>query len=287
MPLMNITNETGDMAPDHSQKTPSKANKLLTRVLSALVMLPIAIFIILGGGIPFFILVTLVTILILSEWNGICENKPLSLLFAVQAISALLLLVEVNWDSPYLMVSLASSLVAIVAVAFLTKAKVTWAITGFFYALLPSAAFLLISENIGGQVVLWMMIVIWSMDTGAYFAGKNIGGPKMSPTISPNKTWSGLIGGAITAMIIGSLYARFLGDQNIPLFEDATILLILGGLFAILSQIGDLAESAVKRKFAVKDSGSIIPGHGGIMDRVDGVLFVAPAVLAVSYMLYA
>ena len=284
---MNITDETGDMAPDHSQKTPLKANKLLTRVLSALVMLPIAVFIILGGGIPYFILITLLTILIISEWNGICEDKPLSLLFAVQTVSAVLLLVEINWGSPYVMVSLASSLVAIVAVSFLVKAKVIWAIAGFLYALVPSAAFLLIGENIGGQVVLWMMIVIWSMDTGAYFVGKNIGGPKMSPTISPNKTWSGLIGGAITAMIVGYLYARFLGDQNILLFKDATILLILSGLFAILSQIGDLAESAVKRKFAVKDSGSIIPGHGGVMDRVDGVLFVAPAVLAVAYMLYA
>ena len=108
----------------------------------------------------------------------------------------------------------------------------------------------------------------------------------MAPKISPNKTWSGLVGGTLTAMVFGSLYAYYMNDKNIALFEDATILLILSGLFAILSQIGDLVESAVKRKFSVKDSGAIIPGHGGVMDRVDGVLFVAPAVLVVSYMLY-
>ena len=275
------------MAPDHNHSPSPKASNLLIRVLSALVMLPVAIYIILNGGMAFFVLVTLLTVLILSEWNGICEKKPFSILFVIQALSAVLLLVEVKWGSPYLLVSLSSSLVAIIAVSYVVKASVPWAITGFLYALVPSVAFILIGENVGGQVVLWMMIVIWSMDTGAYFVGKNVGGPKMSPTISPNKTWSGLIGGTITAMIIGYLYVHFVGDQNIGLFKNATILLILSGLFAILSQIGDLAESAVKRKFAVKDSGAIIPGHGGIMDRVDGVLFVAPTVLAVSYMLYA
>lgn len=275
------------MALDHNQQAPAKNNKLLTRVLSALVMLPIAIFIILNGGLPFFILLCLLTVIILSEWNGICEEKPFSLLVVVQALCAILLMLAVVWGSPHLELSFASSVVSVITAAYFVKANVIWALIGFLYALVPSVSLLLISDMMGGEVVLWMMIVIWSMDTGAYFAGKNIGGPKMSPTISPNKTWSGLIGGAITAMLFGGIYAYFMKEQNIPLFESAIILLILSGLFAILSQIGDLAESAVKRKFSVKDSGAIIPGHGGVMDRVDGVLFVAPAVFAVCYVLYA
>lgn len=275
------------MAPDHSQQNPVKSNKLLTRIVSALVMLPIAVFVILNGGLPFFILLCLLTMLILSEWNGICEDKPISLLVAVQALCAVLLMLAVVWGSPHLYLSAACSIVSVITAAYFVKANIVWALIGFFYALVPSISFVLISDMMGGEVVLWMMIVIWSMDTGAYFAGKNIGGPKMSPKISPNKTWSGLIGGTVTAMLFSGIYAYFMKEQNIPLFESATILLILSGLFAILSQMGDLAESAVKRKFSVKDSGAIIPGHGGVMDRVDGVLFVAPAVLAVSYVLYA
>lgn len=272
---MNITKETGDMA--HGPKK----NNLLVRVISALVMLPIAIYIIIGGGIAFFILVSVLSVLILSEWNGICENKPISALFFIQALCALLLLFQVSSGSPYVALSFSSSLVSVVAVAYLTKSKITWGVLGFLYAVIPSLSFLLINQNVGGLVVLWMMIVIWSMDTGAYFAGKNIGGPKMSPKISPNKTWSGLIGGTLTAMIFGYYFVQFMDIEGVVIFEDATILLLLSGFFAILSQIGDLAESAVKRKFDVKDSGSIIPGHGGIMDRVDGILFVAPAILIV------
>ena len=269
------------MAPD-----PKKKNNLLMRVLSALVMLPIAIYVILSGGLPFFFLVSLLTILILSEWNGICENKPVSLLVGVEAVCALLLLYSIIMGSPYLTLSFICSLVSVIAAAYFVKANVKWALTGFLYAFLPSAAFLMINENVGGIVVLWMMIIIWAMDIGAYFVGKNVGGPKMSPKISPNKTWSGLIGGTVAAILLGGGFGYYMNSAEIPLFNDATILLILSGLLGVLSQIGDLAESAVKRTFSVKDSGSIIPGHGGVMDRVDGVLFVAPAVLLITYVLY-
>ncbi len=275
------------MAPDPEAATKPKKSNLLTRVVSALVMLPIAIFVMLTGGLPFFILVTLLTILILSEWNGIVEDKPLSILVGVEVFCAVLLLFALNMGSPYLLYSFICSVVSVLVVAYLVKAKILWALTGFLYALVPSAAFLVINESYGGAVILWMMILIWSMDTGAYFVGKNVGGPKMSPKISPNKTWSGLIGGAITAMIFGSIFGHYMKDADTLIFNDATILLILSGLLALLSQIGDLAESAVKRAFKVKDSGSIIPGHGGVMDRVDGVLFVAPAVLMIAYVIYA
>lgn len=275
------------MVQDIENAKPAKKNNLLTRILSALIMLPLAVFIILKGGMFFLILISLLTVLILSEWNGICEKKPFSWLFAVQALSALLLIYQLNIESSYIWISFISSVISIMAIALLIKAKMIWAVTGFLYAIIPSASFLLIEKQFGGILVLWMMIVIWSMDTGAYFAGKNIGGPKMSPKISPNKTWSGLIGGTIAAILIGGFYGFYMQDQNVPLFSDATILLLFSGLFAILSQMGDLAESAVKRRFSVKDSGSIIPGHGGVMDRVDGVLFVAPAVLIVSNVLYA
>ena len=273
------------MAPDLKKENPPKKNNLVLRVISALVMLPAAIYLILTGGLPFFILINFLTILILMEWNGITTGKPFSLVVAIQILCAILIMLQINFASPYIELAFASSVVSVIAVAYLAKVKIKWAITGFLYALLPSASFLIINETGGGYVILWMMIVIWSMDTGAYFVGKSVGGPKMSPKISPNKTWSGLIGGAITAMLMSAIYMIIVENQNVKLFEDVTILLFLSGVLAILSQIGDLAESAVKRKFNIKDSGSIIPGHGGVMDRLDGILFVAPAVVLLVFML--
>lgn len=273
---MNITNETGDMAQG------PKKNQLMIRFLSALVMLPIAIYIILLGGLPLFLLISLLSVIILSEWNGICENKPFSLLFIVQSLCTILLLFQLSMGSTYIVYAFISSIVSIIAVAYLINAKVIWAVFGFLYAFVPSYSVLLIQENFGSLVLLWMMLLIWGMDTGAYFVGKNIGGPKMSPKISPNKTWSGLIGGTITAMVLAYVFNIFVDLQNLAIFENALILLILSGSLAILSQIGDLTESAVKRKYSVKDSGSIIPGHGGVMDRVDGILFVAPAILLIT-----
>jgi phosphatidate cytidylyltransferase len=258
-----------------------KKHNLLVRITSALIMLPVAIYVILAGGMAYFVLIIILLVMILSEWNGICEKKPISILFFVQSLCSILLMIQLTTNSPYLLLSFLSSLVSIAAVSYLFKAKIKWALLGFLYALIPSGSFILIHENGGAVLVLWMMIVIWAMDIGAYFAGKNIGGPKMAPTISPNKTWAGLIGGTVVAVLFGGLYGYYLTDTNTGLFSSVTILLLLSGFLAILSQVGDLAESALKRNFSVKDSGSIIPGHGGIMDRIDGVTFVAPAVFII------
>lgn len=273
---MSITKEIDDMAQG------PKKNQLLIRFLSALFMLPVAIYIILAGGLPLFLLISLLSVIILSEWNGICENKPFSLVFIVQSLCTILLLLQLNMGSPYIGYAFMSSIVSIIAVAYLLNARVIWAALGFLYAFVPSYSVLHIQENLGSLVLLWMMLLIWGMDTGAYFVGKNVGGPKMFPKISPNKTWSGLIGGTITAMVLAYVFNMFVDVQNFVVFDNALILLILSGSLAILSQIGDLAESAVKRRYSVKDSGSIIPGHGGVMDRVDGFLFVAPAILMIT-----
>ena len=261
---------------------PNKKNSgLMMRVVSALVMLPIAIFIILNGGMPYFIFVSLLAVLILYEWNGICEGKALNVVFVFQVIIVLLLSYSVHREIYFaLYVYLVPFVLCLMAVIFL-KMKLPFALLGLIYALLPalSLIWLRLSSGQGGWVVLWMMIIVWSMDTGAYFAGKSIGGPKMSPKISPNKTWAGLIGGALTAVVFGSIAAYYF-DLGYSWF----FLVPAAAALAIWSQIGDLAESALKRYFNVKDSGAIIPGHGGIMDRVDGVVFAAPAVALYIYL---
>ena len=120
-------------------------------------------------------------------------------------------------------------------------------------------------------MVFWLLAVVWATDIGAYFAGRGIGGPKLAPSISPNKTWAGLIGGALSAGLVGTLAAG-LTDS------DATLLVVGGMILAVVAQGGDLLESWCKRHFGVKDSSHIIPGHGGILDRVDGLLAVLPVV---------
>ena len=144
-----------------------------------------------------------------------------------------------------------------------------WQLCGFTYALLPALALLWIRERAPHDLMLllWVFIVTWSTDIGAYFAGRAIGGPKLVPVISPNKTWAGLIGGMIAAGVLGGLWANFTGLSP--------ALLWLAPLFAVGAQGGDLFESGLKRRAGVKDSGTILPGHGGIMDRLDGLVVVA------------
>ncbi len=261
-----------------SDPSPKKSG-LMLRVVSALVMLPIAISIILLGGIAYNILVILLTVLILFEWNGICEDKAFNSVFAFQTILVLLLiysLITGIYFSEYIYL-VPVGLLVVACIYY--KINLLFALLGTAYALLPALSLIWLRQNFDGLIVLWVMIIVWSMDTGAYFAGKNIGGPKMAPRISPNKTWAGLIGGAITAVIFGLIAAHYFE------FKFNLIFLIpAAAILAIWSQIGDLAESALKRHFKVKDSGAIIPGHGGIMDRVDGVLFAAPAVVLFIYL---
>lgn len=144
-----------------------------------------------------------------------------------------------------------------------------WQLGGFAYALVPALALLWIRERAPHDLMLllWVFIVTWSTDIGAYFAGRAIGGPKLAPSISPNKTWAGLIGGMFAAALLGGYWANFTGLSP--------KLLWLAPLFAVGAQGGDLFESGLKRRAGVKDSGTILPGHGGVMDRLDGLVVVA------------
>ena len=141
-----------------------------------------------------------------------------------------------------------------------------WYIGGFAYALAAALALLWVRERAdnGIALVLWVFIIVWATDIGAYFTGRTIGGPKLAPAISPGKTWAGFYGGIAAATLLGGAWALFV--------ELHPLVLLLAPLFSVASQGGDLFESWMKRKAKVKDSGRWLPGHGGVFDRLDGLL---------------
>jgi phosphatidate cytidylyltransferase len=144
-----------------------------------------------------------------------------------------------------------------------------WSVGGFFYALIPALALLWVRDRAddGLALVLWVFIVTWATDIGAYFVGRAFGRAKLAPSISPNKTWAGLLGGMAGATILAGGWVLLAGLD--------WALLVLAPLFALAAQSGDLFESWMKRRAGVKDSGNWLPGHGGLLDRLDGLVPVA------------
>jgi phosphatidate cytidylyltransferase len=209
---------------------------LRKRVVSAAVMLPLAIAAIWFGHWAFVALAVLATVLMLWEW------------LRLPRISA----APPAW----------------------ARNPALWLPLGLIYLVVPCIALIWLRQQPehGRHVVFWLLCTVWATDTGAYFAGRGIGGPKLIPSISPNKTWAGLLGGMAAAAIAGGLIGAI--NPVLPAFALAG----LGGLVAVVSQAGDFTESAIKRRFGVKDASQIIPGHGGVLDRLDGVLFAAPFV---------
>lgn len=149
-----------------------------------------------------------------------------------------------------------------------------WQLFGFVYCLLPAVSLLWIRERAeyggigeGFDLLIWVFLVVWSTDIGAYFAGRAIGGPKLAPSISPNKTIAGLVGGVASAALLAGAWVYFV---KLP-----AMLLWLAVFLAVAAQLGDLFESGLKRRAGVKDSGTWLPGHGGLLDRLDGLVPVA------------
>jgi phosphatidate cytidylyltransferase len=160
-----------------------------------------------------------------------------------------------------------------------------WLLLGVFYVSLPCLALLWIRSLPGGlETLLWILALVWATDTAAYVAGRGIGGPRLAPRISPNKTWAGLAGGIVGAALIGFAAAVLLRHASVVVGPRGGVwsVVALSGALAVVEQAGDLVESAVKRHFGVKDSSNLIPGHGGVLDRVDGLLAVSLAVAGLS-----
>ena len=152
--------------------------------------------------------------------------------------------------------------------------KPQWMALGVLWVALPCISLLwLARQEAGGRAtLLWLLGVVWATDIGAYAVGRSLGGPRLAPRWSPRKTWTGFVGGTVCAALAGGVTALTLGVAS-----TAPLILVSAGL-AIVAQFGDLAESLAKRRFGVKDSSGLIPGHGGLLDRLDGLLAAIPAV---------
>ncbi|HEV2678495.1 MAG TPA: phosphatidate cytidylyltransferase [Aliidongia sp.] len=153
-----------------------------------------------------------------------------------------------------------------------------WTAVGLAWIIAPCIGFVWLRDDPahGAATVFWLLAVVWAIDTAAYVAGKTIGGPKLAPRISPKKTWAGLIGGVVAAIVVGVVAGLIVGSDRVWSIG------LLSGALAIVEQIGDMAESYAKRRFGKKDSGNLIPGHGGLLDRLDGMLAVVLAVVILS-----
>ena len=162
---------------------------------------------------------------------------------------------------------------------------------GTAYICLPILALSMLYYTNGDDartLVLWLVFVVWATDVGGYIVGKTVGGAKLCPTISPKKTWAGLLGAVGFAMLIAYVFALFLKAYdyvNLPIHHTTRLLVFSAGALAIIAQIGDLFESFIKRKLGLKDSSNLIPGHGGLFDRVDGLIFAAGATALVVYLI--
>jgi phosphatidate cytidylyltransferase len=251
-----------------------EGRNLLLRIAAALVMAPLAIAIAYVGGWLWTALVTVAAIGLYVEWLAVIGvHRPRLVLLGV------LILLGVGWvDADHPTATHVSVLVAlgVAGAAVFSSDRRAWVVIGIGYALAASVASSAVRLDPvwGFPALMFVLLIVWVTDIGGYFAGRLIGGPKLWPRISPKKTWAGAIGGFAASLGVAGGFVAFDFGKTLPMLSLAAIL-------SVVSQLGDLFESAVKRRFGVKDSSHIIPGHGGLMDRLDG--FVAAIVMAAIF----
>lgn len=269
------------MAPEPSSSKSAKWGDLRTRAITAVILAPLALACIWYGGWPFIALVTVVSIGFAYEWLAMCREKRSAAIVAL-FLSLPASVVLTGYGYPLLAVLL---VIAATAGGWALTGGISWArpvVFGIPYLTAgPVALVWLRRPPVSGVVnVMVLLLLIWASDIGAYVTGRTIGGPKLAPSISPGKTWSGAIGGLIAAGAVGAIAALILGHG--PFSWRSTVFAVVVGA---ISQAGDLLESRLKRHFGVKDSGKSIPGHGGLLDRLDAVLTAAPATALLALVL--
>lgn len=246
-------------------------------------MAPVALLAVWLGGWAFTLLIAAASALMYWEWHGMSAGGPgrqrgMSWYAGIAGCLAgpvFLLLFGPN-AAVFMGIGVAILLAILLGVESSAHAAFRW--IGFPYIFLSCASMVWLRDlpGHGLATVLWVFAVVVATDTGAYFTGRTLGGPKLAPRISPKKTWSGLAGGVLSAALAGAILALAIGRPSL------TEIALVSGVLAVVAQIGDLLISKAKRRFKIKDSSNLIPGHGGVLDRLDGFLAVSLAVAILS-----
>jgi len=264
-----------DATPAAAEAAPeSNSRNLLMRVAVAAVLIPLAVAIAYFGGWLWTALVTAAAIGLFVEWLsviGVASTLALAIRGGVALAIGGICFAVGRIDAALIVLAL-----GLISVLWTAPDRRGWAAAGFCYAAAAEIASVLLRLDPvkGFAALMFVLVIVWVTDSGGYFAGRGIGGPKLWPSVSPKKTWAGAVGGFAASLAVACGFAAFDLGRTVPLLISAAIL-------SVASQLGDLFESAVKRRFGVKDSSHIIPGHGGLMDRLDG--FVAAVVLAAIF----
>ena len=245
--------------------------ELRLRIVSGVVLAAVALGATWLGGTAFNLLAAAIALLIFYEWSTITGHSPRER-FTMFGWAAMILIVgqflyygPKAGTMPSLALLVGFTLVCIVIAA--VRGKSQWLAGGVFYAGLSGISLAALREFGGIATIVFLFAIVWATDILAYFVGRAIGGPKLAPKISPGKTWSGAIGGTLSGVIAGCIVVGLMGE-SLSVWH-----LLITAVLSIGSQVGDLFESYIKRRFGVKDSSHLIPGHGGVMDRVDGLVF--------------
>lgn len=245
------------------------------RVITGIIGIILSLLIIWLGGIPYAVLITLLASIGFFEYLKMNKTKLLS----IEGIWGLIIILYIIYDNNYLNSNNSISIVILLIVVYLLmvvakKNKITFENIGFFIVGVLYIGFgfsyMIATRNLdnGFILILFIIFTTWASDSGAYFSGKYFGKRKLWPAISPKKTIEGSIGGLLFSIIIGLIFNYFFNINNY-----LTVILI-SSLISVVGQLGDLVESALKRSKNVKDSGSLLPGHGGILDRFDSLIFI-------------
>ncbi|WP_332060757.1 phosphatidate cytidylyltransferase [Bartonella sp. CB74] len=247
-------------------------SNLVSRILTAFVFGIITLCLTWVGGVLFFLFVWVIGGFILYEWISITKEKWSILQKALASIfySVFGFFLVLNVSAAFIF----CVLIALATLLSIGSIKnIGWIFFGFLYASFPVVALsFLRGYGISGfWVVIFLFAVVWGTDIGGYFSGRAFGGPKLAPQFSPNKTWSGALGGTFVGVFGGILISLVFFNTSLANFFIPFLAFVL----SIVSQISDLGQSWLKRQFSVKDSSSLLPGHGGFMDRMDGLIGAA------------
>ena len=263
--------------------TTGKWADLALRSFSAIILMPVALYCIWQGGIWFQVFIAVLAVLIAHEWADIVHagNERAFAVLAMTGISSVFVTESQGLDAASAVI-LMLWLISVLQWALRAGQGTIWGLLGVFYTGLPIVAFVLLREDgpWGRLAVIWCFVIVWATDISAYFVGRLVGGPKLAPRLSPKKTWAGLLGGMAGAAVASAIFAHFAG-------LNVGVLALLAAGLACVEQAGDILESAMKRRFGRKDSGNFIPGHGGVLDRVDGLLALVLASAVIGFVHHA